>query len=60
MNQDRKPTQVDNKPETETIARGEPLADGELNAVAGGTLQSAFSSAIKTIGEGITKMASKQ
>src|SRR5262249_24994453 len=60
MNQDRKQTQVDNKPETETIARGEPLADGELNAVAGGLLQSATSNAIKAIGEGITKMASKQ
>ena len=35
------------------------LPDSELDGVSGGMLQSAFSNAIKSIGEGISTMARK-
>ncbi len=46
----------DNKPE---IAHDRALQDGELDAVSGGVLSSAFSNTIKTLGEAMATMARK-
>jgi hypothetical protein len=47
---------------TDMVQDGQALPDDELKAVTGGTfsmLQNAFSTAIKSIGEGISTMARK-